>query len=143
MDHIRKEANGQLAFTQSTDYLKIPSCLYGFCNKDTSVKISKSGRQVFRFEVTLDASEENLACSCGTKMHVNNHPGITLRHLPFGSNLSCVTFSRNQYVCPKCKATKMQCIPFKAPKHMIIAELYQYTKDLLTSGVYTNKEVEN
>ena len=112
MDYIRKEADGQLALTQSTDFLKIPSCLYGFCNKTTSVKTSLSGRQVFCFEGTLDASEEDITCSCGSKMHVNNHPGITLRHLPFGSSLSCVSFSRNQYA-----------------------------RDLLASGVYTNKEV--
>lgn len=142
MDYIRKEADGQLVFTQSTNFLKIPSCLYGFRNENTSVRTSKSGRQVFCFEGQLDAFEENPTCSCGSKMHVNNHPGITLRHLPFGSSLSCVTFSRNQYACPKCKATKMQLISFKAPRHMITEELYQYTRDLLASGVYTNKEVE-
>ncbi len=89
MDYIRKEANGQLAFTQSTDFLKIPSCLYGFHNESTSVKTAKSGRTVFCFEGSLDASEENLLCSCGSKMHVNNHPSINLRHLPFGGSLSC------------------------------------------------------
>ena len=74
-------------------------------------------------------------------MHVNNHPSINLRHLPFGGSLSCVTFTRNQYACPKCGSTKMQFISFKAPGHMITEELYQYTRDLLASGVYTNKEV--
>ena len=137
MDYIRKEADGQLAFTQSTDFLKIPSCLYGFHNETTTVKTAYSGRQVFCFEGTLDASEEDLTCTCGSKMHVNNHPGITLRHLPFGSRLSCVTFSRNQYVCPKCRNTRMQFISFKAPRHRITEELYQYTCDLLASGVYT------
>lgn len=141
MNYIRKEANGQLAFTQSTDFLKIPSCLYGFHNESTSVKTAKSGRTVFCFEGSLDASEENLLCSCGSKMHVNNHPSINLRHLPFGGSLSCVTFTRNQYACPKCGSTKMQFISFKAPGHMITEELYQYTRDLLASGVYTNKEV--
>ncbi len=141
MDYIRTEANGQLAITQSVDFLKIPSCLYGFTNSSTSTKTSASGRNVFCFEGTLDASEEDITCSCGTRMHVNNHPGITLRHLPFGGNLSCVQFSRNQYVCPKCGKTKMQFISFKAPGHRITEELYQYTCDLLASGVYTNKEV--
>ncbi len=141
MDYTRKEADGQLAFAQSTEFLRIPSFLYGFSNTNTSIKTSKSERDVFCFEGTLDASEENTRCSCGAKMHVNNHPQITLRHLPFGSTLSCVTFSRNQYVCPKCKATKMQFIPFKAPKHMVTEELYQYARDLLALGDYTNKEV--
>ena len=136
-----KEADGQLIFTHSTEFLMIPSCLYGFHNATTSVKTAKSGRTVFCFEGSLDVSEENLFCSCGSKMHVNNHPYINLRHLPFGSSLSCVTFSRNQYACPKCGTTKMQFISFKAPGHMITEELYQYTRDLLASGVYTDKEV--
>lgn len=123
------------------DFLMIPSCLYGFKNESTSTKTSKSGRNVFCFEGTLDASEENLTCRCGAKMHVNNHPGITLRHLPFGGNLSCVRFTRNQYACPKCSNTRMQHISFKASGHMITEELYQYTCDLLASGTYTNKEV--
>lgn len=141
MDYIRTDANGQLTFTQSTDFLMIPSCLYGFKNESTSTKTSKSGRNVFCFEGTLDASEENLICTCGAKMHVNNHPGITLRHLPFGGNLSCLRFTRNQYACHKCSHTRMQHISFKAPGHMITEELYQYTHDLLASGTYTNKEV--
>lgn len=141
MDYIREEANGQLAITQSIDFLKIPSCLYGFCNETTSVKTSESGRNVFCFEGTLDASEEDLTCSCGCRMHVNNHPGIKLRHLPFGSSLSCVIFKRNQYACPKCKNTRMQYISFKAPGHLITQELYQYARDLLAAGIYTNKEV--
>lgn len=74
-------------------------------------------------------------------MHVNNHPGITLRHLPFGGNLSCVSFKRSQYVCPKCGKTQLQFVSFKAAGHMITEELYQYTCDLLAAGVYTNKEV--
>lgn len=141
MDYIRTDADGQLTFTKSTDFLLIPSCLYGFKNESTSTKTSKSGRNVFCFEGTLDATEENHICSCGSKMHVNNHPGITLRHLPFGANLSCVSFTRNQYVCPKCGNTKTQFISFKAPGHLITQELYQYTRDLLASGTYTNKEV--
>lgn len=68
MNYIRKEANGQLAITQSVDFLKKPSCLYGFCNDTTLVKTSKSGRNVFCFEGTLDASEEDLICSCGSNL---------------------------------------------------------------------------
>ena len=60
MDYIRKEADGQLTFTHSTEFLMIPSCLYGFHNATTSVKTAKSGRTVFCFEGSLDASEENL-----------------------------------------------------------------------------------
>ena len=74
-------------------------------------------------------------------MHVNNHPGITLRHLPFGGYLSDVSFDRIQYVCPGCGSTRMQYVSFKAPGHRITTELHQYACDLLACGTYTNKEV--
>lgn len=141
MDYIRTEADGQLIFTQSFDFLKVPSCLYGFSNTETSAKTSVSGRSVFCFEGTLTVSRDDITCSCGARMHINNHRETILRHLPFGGYLSCVRFERNQYVCPKCGKTRMQHISFKAPGHRITEELLQYTCDLLASGNYTNKEV--
>ena len=141
MNYIRKEADGQLTFTQSTEFLLIPSCLYGFRNNSTTTETAKSGRTVFCFHGELDDSEENIKCKCGCRMHINNHPDITLRHLPFGGNLSCVKLTRNQYFCPKCHNSKTQFISFKAPGHIITDELYQYSRDLLASGTYTNKEV--
>ena len=142
MDYIRTEADGQLIFTKSTDFLKIPSCLYGFVNESTSTGIAESGRTVILFNGVLMADDENPACDCcGAKMHVNNHPRIMLGHLPFGGYLSSVSFTRNQYACPKCGATKTQYISFKAPGHRITVELHQYVCDLLASGAYTNKEV--
>ena len=141
MDYIRNSENGQLVFTQSIEFLRIPSCLYGFMNHTTTTEMTASGRTAFCFHGELDASEDDIICHCGCKMHVNNHPGITLRHLPFGGYLSQVQFNRNQYVCPKCGKTRMQFISFKAPAHRITEELYQYTRDLLATGNYTNKEV--
>ena len=141
MDYTRIDANGQLVFTQSFDFLMIPSFLHGFQNNATPTKPATSGRTAFSFEGTLDTFEEDRVCSCGTKMHINDHPEITLRHLPFGSSLSCVHFERNRYVCPRCGKTKLQPICFKAPGHMITAELYQYVCDLLATNTYNNKEV--
>ncbi|SDA79909.1 hypothetical protein SAMN02910368_02812 [Lachnospiraceae bacterium G11] len=142
MDYIRTDADGQLTLTQSTEFLMIPSCLFGFVNESTSTGLSVSGRTVIRFCGSLRTENENPVCGrCGAKMHVNNHPGITLRHLPFGSYLSNVSLTRNQYVCPGCGNTRMQYISFKAPGHMITTELHQYTCDLLACGTYTNKEV--
>ena len=120
----------------------IPSCLYGFVNESTSTGLSESGRTVIRFCGSLRTEDEDLTCSCcGARMHVNNHPGITLRHLPFGGYLSNVSLTRNQYACPKCGNTRMQYISFKAPGHRITTELHQYVCDLLACGTYTNKEV--
>ena len=35
----------------------------------------------------------------------------------------------------------MQAVPFKADRHQISEELYQYTRDLLACGTYTLKQV--
>ena len=80
-------------------------------------------------------------CKCGTRMHINAHSDITLRHLCFGGNLSCVLFPHNRFKCPACGATKSQFISFKAMGHRMTEELYQYTRDLLAHGTYTNKQV--
>ena len=142
MNYIRTDADGQLTLTQSTGFLKIPSCLYGFVNESTSTGMTASGRTVIRFCGSLLADNEDVTCSCcGKKMHVNNHPDITLRHLPFGGYLSDVSFDRIQYVCTGCGSTRMQYVSFKAPGHRITTELHQYACDLLACGTYTNKEV--
>ena len=94
MDYIRNSENGQLVFTQSIEFLRIPSCLYGFMNHTTTTEMTASGRTAFCCHGELDASADEIICHCGCKMHVNNHPGITLRHLPFGGNLSQVQFNR-------------------------------------------------
>ena len=141
MDYIRTEADGQLALTKSTEFLFLPSRLYGFHNTDTTVETAKSGRTVYCHRGTLDIPEEERLCSCGQRMHINSHPDISIRHLNIGGNLSCLVFPHNQLRCPKCNATKSQFISFKAEGHLITEELLQYTRDLLASGTYTNKDV--
>lgn len=142
MDYIRTEEDGQLAFTQSVDFLRIPCCLYGFHNTETDVKKAKSGRDVICFYGKLDIPEEERICKCcGARMHINNHPDIQIRHLGFGGYLSCLIFPHNQLRCPKCNNTKSQYIAFKAQGHLITEELHQYTRDLLATSKYTNKQV--
>ena len=141
MDYIRVDTNGQLTLTQSTEYLFIPSCLYGFHNTETTVETAKSGRTVYCFVGILDIPEEERLCSCGCKMHINTSPDIYLRHLNIGGDLSALRFPHNQLRCPKCGATKSQYISFKADGHLITDALFNYTCDLLASGTYTNKEV--
>ena len=74
-------------------------------------------------------------------MHINSRPDITLRHLSFGNELSCLRFPHVQLRCRCCGAVKEQYISFKAPGHMITEALYQYTCDLLALQTYTNKQV--
>ena len=141
MDYIRTEADGQLSFTQSTENLVIPSCLYGFHNYETTTETAKSGRTVFCHKGTLDLSEDERICICGRRMHINAHPNINLRHLCIGGNLSVLSFPHNQLRCTHCKATKSQHISFKADGHFITDALLQYVCDLLARGTYTNKQV--
>ena len=141
MDYIRTEADGQLTLTQSTEYLFLPSCLYGFHNTETTVETAKSKRIIYCHRGILDLPEEERVCTCGQRMHINSHPDIYIRHLSIGGNLSGLLFPHNQLRCPKCGATKSQFISFKAEGHLITDALHQYTCDLLARGTYTNKQV--
>ena len=141
MNYIRTEADGQLAFAETTESLMIPSMLYGFHNTSTEIETAVSGRDVFVFRGALDLLDEERYCSCGCRMHVNNSTDINLRHIPFGSTLTCVVFPHIQLRCHKCGATKSQFISFKADGHHITRELFNYVYDLLATGNYTNKEV--
>ena len=139
MDYMRTKTDGQLALTQTTEWLHFPSALHGFHNTATRKKRAESGRNVFCFHGLLDIPEEERTCRCGARMHINGHPTITLRHLCIGGHLSCLMFPHNQLKCPACGATKTQSIPFKALGYRITEELYQYTRDLLAFGTYTNE----
>ena len=141
MNYIRSEADGQLVFEEILESLKIPSMLHGFHNTHTDVETAVSGKNVFAFHGIIDLPEEERICSCGCKMHVNNSTDVMLRHIPFGSTLSCIIFPHVQLRCNKCGATKTQFISFKAAGHRITVELFQYVYDLLATGNYTNKEI--
>ncbi len=141
MDYIRTEADGQLTLAQSTEFLILPSCLYGFNNTETTVETAKSGRLVYCHKGTLDLPEEERICTCGRRMHINSHSDIYIRHLCIGGNLSVLSFPHNQLRCPECGATKSQYISFKSAGHFITDALHQYTCDLLARGTYTNKQV--
>ena len=57
MDYIRTDENGQLVLEQSTEFLHIPCCLYGFHNTETLVGKAASGRTVYCFQGNLDLPE--------------------------------------------------------------------------------------
>ena len=141
MDYTRTEAKGQQVITQSTGFLLVPSCLYGFQNIETTVETAASGRTVYCHRGKLAIAEDERICKCGRRMHVNSHPEITLRHLNVGGEPTCLRFPHDQLRCPGCGATKSQSIPFKAEGHLITKPLRQYVTDLLAEGTYTNKQV--
>lgn len=59
MDYIRTDTAGQLVFEHSSEYLLIPSCLYGFRNTETTQTTSKSGRSVFVHYGSLKTLKRN------------------------------------------------------------------------------------
>ena len=114
MDYIRTETNGQLTFSQSTDFQLIPSCLYRFHNTVIITAVAESGRTVVCFHGEMALLEEERICTCGCRMHKNNSLDNEFRNLCIGGNLNRVIFPHLQLRCPKCSITKQQYISFKA-----------------------------
>lgn len=142
MDYIRSEENGQLCLEQTCDNLLLPNTLYGFTNTHTSVETACSQRMVYVFHGKMKLPDEERICTkCGKIMHINSRQDIALAHLPFGGCLTQVVFPHIRLRCTGCGATKGQFISFKAAGHFITEELLTYTKELLATGNYTNKEV--
>lgn len=144
MEYIRTTASGQMVMEQSTSYLFIPSQLYGFHNTQTTYKVTRTGRGAYVYHGYLDTPEEERICPCcGATMHINGTSEVSLRHLPVGNELGIVRFPRSQFRCPKCGATKVQFIPFRARRHRITEQLYQFARGLLALGVFNNKQVSS
>jgi len=123
------------------EYIKLPSVLKGFTNTSTEIVETKSNRLTYLIDGRFKNDEESYICpNCNNKLHINNKYEVNLRHLSIGSKLSNIRFTKERYRCPSCGYTKMENIPFKAPRHRITLELYQYTRDLLAYG-FTNKEI--
>ena len=123
-------------------YLYIPSSMETFTNTETEVRTACSGREIILLKGELDILPTDRICPrCRTKLHINDGARQSLRHLPIGSSLMCVEFIRRQMFCPNCGHTHMQAIPFKAEHHRITRALESYTRDLLSTGNYTNKEI--
>ena len=144
MNYTYTEANGQAVFSDvRSTYLCIPHSLSGFNNTDTDILTAASGRTIFRFNGTLDITENDRRCPhCNGKMHVNGcNRQKNLRHLNVGGNFTDISFDHYQFRCPCCGFSRMQEIPFKADKHRITVPLYQYVTDLLACGTYTLKQV--
>jgi transposase len=143
MNYTDTKAKEQQEFCQKeSSFLMIPSNLEGFTNKETTLHKACSGREVYCFKGDLALSEFDRTCpECGSRMHINGHRKLSLRHLCFGSTLSVVSFDRKQLLCSKCGHSHMQSVPFKAPDHQITTELHEYACRYLAQGTYTLKQV--
>lgn len=124
------------------DYLFIPSNLTNFCNIETKSALTSKGKENITFFGALGTCDNEDICPyCHNKMQCNNTVSINLKHLPFGGYFTNVSVNRIKYYCPRCHKSTVQSVPFKNENHHITNELYQYTKDLLATGHYTNTEV--
>ena len=141
MDYTLTSGEIQAESVQKTEFLQIPSLLFGFHNTETVKKKACSGRNIYCFMGKLDLPEDDRICTCGCRMIVNNTFTTELRHLNIGSTLSRVIFPRIQLLCPSCKKTRMQTVLFKAERHRITQQLERYARDLLEHGTYTLKDV--
>lgn len=122
-------------------YIKLPSGLEGFINRETTIEQTCSDREMYLLRGEIQQGDRDTVCPvCGKRMHIHGGYETNLRHLSFGSKLSCVSFDKARYYCPHCQHTHMQDIAFKAEGHNITCELEQYTRDLLAYGL-TNKQV--
>ena len=93
MDYIRTDENGQLVFEQSTEFLQIPSCLFGFHNTETIVGKAVSGRTVYCFQGELDLSESERRCECGKRIR-SSKGRIHSKALMISVDILSVTKSR-------------------------------------------------
>jgi len=123
--------------------ITLPSGLVGFHNTKTEMVDAVSGRELYLLRGEIKREEKDSLCPhCGKKMHVHNTYEVNLSHLNFGHRLSALKFSKLRYFCSACRQTKMQAVPFQAEGHRITSELFNYTRDLLATGL-TNKVVAN
>ena len=126
-----------------TGYLKIPSLgLDGFTNTDTSVQNLVGGKSTFVINGHIDRLEPSRICpDCGHIMHIHGSYPVNLLHLPFGSTTSSLHFPSSRLICPHCRHTEMQSIPFKSNEHRITRPLQNYIESLLASNRYTLKDI--
>lgn len=68
-------------------------------------------------------------------------PQQTIRHLPFGSSYSQVSYKTSRLYCEECSHSHMRFVPFKAGNHQITLPLKQMVEDLLATGWFTNKQI--
>ena len=110
------------------------SHLEGFINTYTKEFTTVTNRKIYLIDGFLEEKEQ-ICPNCGEKMHIHNTYNVSLSHLPIGSTLSTVSFPKNRYYCPKCKATKMRDVEFQAEGHRITLQLQRFAEDLLQHGL--------
>ena len=123
------------------NFLMIPNPFPDFIYNSTEVKTLRCGKQAHLFHGDLYLSEEDRICPyCGTAMEVNQTFHTPLYHVPFGEACTGILVDKHQFLCPTCKRTVMQKIPFQAEHHRITRGLEAYIYGLLGDGLQ-HKEI--
>ena len=120
--------------------ITIPSFLEGFQSTNTTIGRTIDDRSIYLIDGIISSPGSCICQKCGKKMHSHDVYDVSLRHIPFGGDLSAVRFQKRRYECPSCGAKAIQDVPFQAEGHRITSQLEAYCRDLLSLGL-TNKTV--
>ena len=121
--------------------ITIPTLLEGLNHTETEIRKTTTNKTMYLIKGVLESSKGAQACPyCGIQMHIHNNYEVNLRHLSIGPYFTCVRLNKSRYICPNCRRTQMQEVPFQALNHRITVEMLNYTRDLLACG-FTNKQV--
>ncbi len=142
MNYTETVNNNQSISEASSNFLMIPNTLNGFVNTNTTTKKDFSGHDLIIFYGEVLLSDNDITCDCcGSKMYIHQSYPITIKHLPLGSDYTCIKISRKQMKCSACGKVKKQEISFKDNNHMITKQLRTMIEDYLSKGTFTNKEI--
>lgn len=122
------------------NFLMIPNPFQGFLYSSTEERVSEKGVHSYLFHGDLIMTEEDRICPiCGGKMEINQVFNTPLLHVPFGEIYTGVIVEKHQFLCPHCKKTFMQRIPFQADHHRITKDLEKQIYGLLHIGIQYNE----
>lgn len=129
------------AFTPG--FLYIPSHLERFTQTACHEHRDSSGeRTIYECSGLLEPDPAERTCPhCGNQLHIKGSKMTSLRHLPFGSAYTHITFEQRRFYCEQCGHSHMEKLPFKADHHSITRSLETYVEDLLSLNLYTNKAI--
>ena len=110
--------------------LLLPNNLVDFVNNGTTEEATSVGGNAYCFHGDLYYSRDAYFCECcSCRKEIHNTYHVQLRHVCIGDHVTFVLLDKHQFICPKCRQTEMQQIPFQAEHHRITVELLAYTEN--------------
>ncbi len=79
------------------------SLLFGrILNTGTAIGTTTGNRSIYLINGDISTAEKNICPECEAKMHSHDVYDTTLKHIPFGEDLSAVRFHRSRFECLRC-----------------------------------------